>query len=193
MATSAVKIPYIEAAAPSTPASGQVVTYAKTDGLMYSKDDAGTETLMSAGGGGFDEDLLPWTIQLLPFLFKSTTGFALGGNDDAQVLGIVAQSSGTVNDVIRWDIVLAAGTWTFKLYHTQSTNRGIYTVSLAGASQGTIDGYNASPTNNVTSSITGITVATSQKYEFALTMATKNASSSSFFASFAMCQWHRTA
>lgn len=50
-----VDIPYLEfaeAAAPSTPASGIVRTYSKSDGLMYSKDDAGTETLMSGGGSG---------------------------------------------------------------------------------------------------------------------------------------------
>lgn len=40
------KIIYDEGAAPSTPTSGTVITYAKTDGLMYSKDDAGTETSM---------------------------------------------------------------------------------------------------------------------------------------------------
>lgn len=50
MATDAIKIPFTEAAAPSTPSAGKVVIYAKTNGLMYSKDDAGTETLMSAGG-----------------------------------------------------------------------------------------------------------------------------------------------
>lgn len=52
MADTAVKIPFAEAAAPSTPASGKVVLYAKTDGLLYSKDDAGTETLVSGGAGG---------------------------------------------------------------------------------------------------------------------------------------------
>jgi len=36
-----------EAAAPGTPASGLVSVYAKTDGLVYSKDDAGTETRVS--------------------------------------------------------------------------------------------------------------------------------------------------
>ena len=36
-----------EASAPSTPASGKVVIYAKTDGLVYGKDDAGTETKLS--------------------------------------------------------------------------------------------------------------------------------------------------
>jgi len=34
---------YAEGAAPATPASGQVVTYAKTDGHVYAKDDGGTE------------------------------------------------------------------------------------------------------------------------------------------------------
>jgi hypothetical protein len=33
-----------EAAAPSTPATGKVYVYAKTDGRVYAKDDAGTET-----------------------------------------------------------------------------------------------------------------------------------------------------
>lgn len=37
-----------EGAAPATPAAGTVVLYAKTDGLLYSKDDAGAETPLSA-------------------------------------------------------------------------------------------------------------------------------------------------
>jgi hypothetical protein len=52
MASEAVKVPFVEAAAPSTPAASRVVVYAKADGLMYSKDDAGVETLMSGGAGG---------------------------------------------------------------------------------------------------------------------------------------------
>lgn len=49
MATETTKIPYVEGSAPATPAANRVVTYAKADGLMYSKDDAGVETLMSGG------------------------------------------------------------------------------------------------------------------------------------------------
>ena len=43
-----------EAAAPATPASGKVRIYAKTDGRIYSKDDAGTEygPFDEAGSGG---------------------------------------------------------------------------------------------------------------------------------------------
>jgi hypothetical protein len=36
-----------EVAAPSTPTTGLVVAYAKTDGLWYGKDDAGVERLLS--------------------------------------------------------------------------------------------------------------------------------------------------
>lgn len=45
-----------EAAAPATPSSGYVRIYAKTDGRIYSKDDAGTEygPFDEAGGGGAD-------------------------------------------------------------------------------------------------------------------------------------------
>jgi hypothetical protein len=43
---------FTEAAAPATPSSGKVVLYAKTDGLLYSKDDAGVETQVSGGAGG---------------------------------------------------------------------------------------------------------------------------------------------
>ena len=34
---------FAEGAAPATPATGQVTVYAKSDGLLYWKDDAGTE------------------------------------------------------------------------------------------------------------------------------------------------------
>lgn len=47
-----------EAAAPATPATGDVRLYAKTDKLLYSKDDAGLETLVSGGSGGGGTDYI---------------------------------------------------------------------------------------------------------------------------------------
>ena len=41
-----------EMTAPGTPASGKVVIYSKTDGKLYIKDDTGTETDLTSGGGG---------------------------------------------------------------------------------------------------------------------------------------------
>src|SRR3990167_4186198 len=43
------EVKFSEGAAASTPSAAQVTLYAKADGLLYSKDDAGTETLVSGG------------------------------------------------------------------------------------------------------------------------------------------------
>lgn len=51
------KIRMKEAAAPSTPASGYGYLYAKADGKLYFKDDAGTEYDLTGGGGGGGGDL----------------------------------------------------------------------------------------------------------------------------------------
>lgn len=51
-----------EISAPATPATGYVAVYAKTDGKLYIKDDAGTETdLTAAGGSGGSLTLARWT------------------------------------------------------------------------------------------------------------------------------------
>jgi len=102
MAANATKIPYNEAAAPSTPAAGKVVTYAKTDGLMYSKDDAGTETLMSSGGAGSVATDPIWDAagdlavgSGANTAAKLTIGAA--GGHVARINGVVAWDSGTSN------------------------------------------------------------------------------------------------
>ncbi len=82
MADSAVKIPFIEAAAPSTPAANRVVIYCKSDGLMYSKDDAGTETLMSAGGGGIPATIFDAKGDIIAATAADTASrLAVGAND----------------------------------------------------------------------------------------------------------------
>jgi len=45
------RIDFAEGAAPSTPAAGEVSLYAKADGKLYIKDDAGTETDLTDGAG----------------------------------------------------------------------------------------------------------------------------------------------
>jgi len=46
-----------EGGSTATPAADSVTVYAKADGLLYSKDDAGTETLVSSGPGGASDIL----------------------------------------------------------------------------------------------------------------------------------------
>jgi hypothetical protein len=47
-----------EAAAPSTPPANTVIIYAKADGKMYSKDDAGAEVELGGGGSSSPIPLL---------------------------------------------------------------------------------------------------------------------------------------
>lgn len=96
------KVLFAEGVAAATPSAGEVVIYAKSDGLMYSKDDAGVETALGGGGGSnravvtaaastagvlgidwstgdyfthtFDENVTSWSFTNLP---SSPTGIAL--------------------------------------------------------------------------------------------------------------------
>lgn len=58
------KVTFAESAAPSTPAAGLLYVYAKTDGKLYTKNDAGTEIELGAAGSsgtlgtlGFEDTL----------------------------------------------------------------------------------------------------------------------------------------
>lgn len=109
------------------------------------------------------------------------------------VFGGVKQSSGAQNDEIAWDVVLAAGTWTVEVVHFKASTAGIYSVRFDGVDKGTVDGYAAAQTANARGSVSGISVASSGKVRVSLKMATKNASSSSYFGYVSHLQLRRTA
>lgn len=107
------------------------------------------------------------------------------------LLGFRRFTSGAQNDEIAWDVNLDAGTWSLTLLHEADPNRGIYSIRLGGVEVGTIDGYNASATNTI-STVTGITVASAGRVRLGLKMATKNASAASFFGSISAVTMGRT-
>lgn len=158
-----------------------------TNVLSYSSGAAWTDF------SSFDEDLLPWTIDVNPTLAKANTNWSTIGIDAAAYGNGQINSTGAQNAERSWDIVLAAGTWTVEILHVTSNNRGIYSVQLDDVEKGTIDGYTAATTYNVRASVASIAVATSAKVTFKLKMATKNAASASFFGSVQTIQWRRTA
>lgn len=100
---------FSEGASPSTPAANKVALYAKADGLLYSKDDAGVETLVSggSGGGGGGGDAL--TSNPLS-QFASTTSAQLAAVLSDEVGG----TGGFVRAAVTTDIIpianLASGT-----------------------------------------------------------------------------------
>lgn len=63
-----------EGAAPSTPASGKVAIYVKTDGLPYSKDDAGTESPLATSNIGKQTCWIPASAMIS----RTTNGAAAG-------------------------------------------------------------------------------------------------------------------
>jgi len=137
----------------------------------------------------------PWTVSIDVFgLSQANTNWSTVGTGSGFVKNAARTSSGAANDEVTWDVLLGAGTWSLQLMYQQASDQGVYTVQLASdgvtfvtvnsspynASTGTIDAYTAGTTNNVTSTITGITVSSSGIYRLKLKMASKNASSSSY-------------
>lgn len=158
----------------------------------------GATKTITIAGGSFDEDLLPWMIDIVPFLTSAShtnwnTNTANPGSGAATIMNGCRDSSGAQNAEIHWPLVLAAGTWNFEILSRDWSDRGIYTLFFDASSKGTMDGYNASDTLNVLHSVTGITVATSGKVDVSLKMATKNASSSNYRGSIQAVRLLRTA
>ena len=99
---------FTEVAAPSTPGSGKVRVYAKTDKRLYKKDSNGVESAVGSGGGG-GLNLLTldssWTpVKSDNFDLESSIGdwvsFSSGGGTIAQSL--TATSSVNTVDTARW-------------------------------------------------------------------------------------------
>jgi hypothetical protein len=88
---------YTEAAAPSTPASGEVIIYAKSDGLLYSKDDAGAESsLANAVAGTVATDAI-WDT-------AGDLAVGTGANTAAKlVIGNAGATLARINGAVAWN------------------------------------------------------------------------------------------
>jgi hypothetical protein len=87
--------------APATPSTGQVVVYAKSDKLLYQKDDTGLETGLAGGGGGGMTNPMttPWDL-IVGGAAGVPTRFAKGA--DFQVLTMITGA-------LSWQNLPAAG------------------------------------------------------------------------------------
>lgn len=127
------KVILSEGAAPATPSSGQVKLYAKTDGLLYSKDDAGTETLVSGGAGGGGGDTFvgsPLTVAPLG-IATSSGGFGWAANE-AHAWPVSVPGTMLVQGAMFDMSVAASGTYEWGLFD-YSSNAAACT-KLAGGS-----------------------------------------------------------
>ena len=138
---------------------------------------------------------MPWTVPICTsgFLPVSTVGtWSLNYDDLAILSGYLKNNPAAINDEVNWDVIMSAGIWTVEVLHTRSTDCGIVTVQLDGSSVGTIDLYGTTA-RNIISSLAGVSVATGGKKRLKFLMATKNASSSNYFANLQHVALKRTA
>jgi hypothetical protein len=97
--------------------------------------------------------------------------------------------------VFRLPSPLRGGTWTFVLFHSATTNVGIYSIATSAdgsafSDRATVDGYAASLTQSRTPA-TGLVIPDGDAF-VRLKVATKNASSSGYFARFSALAGVRT-
>lgn len=155
------------------------------------------------------DNILPWHVVVIPMVWtpEATTGtWALTPIATASLTfpfyttGSAANSGsatsftslGAQNDAASWDVILAAGTWDAHFYVMKSTNTGIITLNMDGASQGTVDTY-AAAAIGAKVSITGFTVSATGKKRMQVLAATKNGSSSGYFMVLFGIEFRRTA
>lgn len=118
----------------------------------------------------------------------------------AVITGGDIYSSGAQNEYIQFNTYLSPGTYDLTLLYHKWTDRGIFTIYVddlatgtAGTTSiGTIDSYAAGVVDNVFSTISGFTVATGGQKAIRLSMKTKNASASAYYAVVSMITLTRT-
>lgn len=103
-------------------------------------------------------------------------------------------SSGAQNATIGFDVYLPRGTWKIETMTSTANSFGVMTVAVDGVQVGaTYDAYSAGSTPNVTFERTGHVVTTPGVKRISYTMATKNASSSSYTGRLQAIRLTRTA
>jgi hypothetical protein len=88
-----------EVAAPPTPGSGYYSIYPKTDGILYGKNDAGTETPL--GGGGTISNALVMSNIISPTVAANTNNWAPAGF--ATAVGVSPDVTGATRTVTGFD------------------------------------------------------------------------------------------
>lgn len=139
--------------------------------------------------------LLPWRGEISAVAPPTTSdsavtvGSDVGGLTQAYVFAGYAAGS-----YMTWDLVLAAGTYTFDFLMVKADSAGIMTFQIDGVDIGsTWDGYAAAPAANNFVTFASTAIASTGKHTLKIKCDTKNASSGYYRAMFQGLFWQRTA
>lgn len=122
-----------EGGSTATPASGQVTVYAKADGLLYSKDDAGAETALGGASGG-GESLLNLFVGAIPPWSASTITAPPAANR-IYLEKYTPMVDETVS-MARWTATTSAGNLDFGIYNSDLSTLLASTGSFASPGTG---------------------------------------------------------
>jgi hypothetical protein len=89
-------------------------------------------------------------------------------------------SSGAINDYLTWNIYMPSGTYTWRLDHSTSSNRGKYHLLIDGTDAAQIEGYSATDIIKG-DKVTGISITGNASVEITIKMASKNTSSLAYY------------
>jgi hypothetical protein len=135
-----------EGTAPATPAAGSVVTYAKSDGLMYSKDDAGTETQMGPSSGGIPATIVDAKGDIIAATAADTVSRLAVGSNDQVLTADSTQATG-----LKWAAAGGGGTASaVKAYcnTTQTLAGATFTAVQLNQEEMDTDAYHDNATDN---------------------------------------------
>lgn len=144
---------------------------------------AGTDT------PGYTWEWIPWMGS------KAHTGWDISNRQQGSGYlggGRLRNDAGAQNSYIECDTWQDTGTYKYAHIYNKNADEGTYSIRIDGVEKGTIDAYNAAASDNNYSEVTAITVATAGVKTFRLQMATKNASSSGYWAYVQSTKWIRT-
>lgn len=117
-----------EITAPATPASGYVSVYAKADGKLYAKDDAGTEYDLTATGGGGST-----TVNVTQTSHGLSAGNLIRSNGTDNQYAVADKDAGSTADAVGYvTAVTDANNFTFQpLGHRITNNVPVATAGSA--------------------------------------------------------------
>jgi len=130
------------------------------------------------GGGG----LISGSQHFIAALgFTAVTGSFAFTVNSSFVPGVTCQSDGNNGSEVKWQVALAAGTYTFQITGQSAPNRSIWSFRLNGTQFDSWDPYSGGGDNNAIHTATGITVASDGLYDFSILANGKNPSSSGYY------------
>jgi hypothetical protein len=151
-----------ETAEPGTPDAGLVYVYAKTDGKLYSKDDAGTETELGAAalGGGGASNIWIAASQMIP---RTTAGCGVNSSEaptndqNYDTLDFDTAADEFANFLVIFPNNWNNGTITFRPYWTADSGTGTVCFALSALAYSDSDALDTATGTAQTSTDTLIT------------------------------------